>query len=171
MITVEKTSISVGSYVDTKHVDTVIREYKHERWAHSSERIGKEDSLSVWWSIEEIENFLATAKENKADGLKVYFAAYPKDYTANPLYAGRQTLVLVGTKTNETGTGIANKDIYINTENGSSILAYNIGSLCPPFCGTPGGPSKPGGGLADADGDWGLGMTIIDRGEKGMMVV
>src|SRR5215203_3285986 len=81
MITVEKNPISVGKYVDTKHVDTVIREYKQERWAQNSERIGKEDSLSVWWSVEEMENFLARAKDNGADGVKMYFAAYPEDYT------------------------------------------------------------------------------------------
>src|SRR5687767_15217581 len=109
MITVEKNPISVGKYVDTKHVDTVIREYKQERWAQNTERIGKEDSLSVWWSIEELENFIAHAKDNGADGLKMYFAAYPENYTGEPLYAGRQTIVMVPTKVKETKNGPANK--------------------------------------------------------------
>jgi hypothetical protein len=165
MIAVENPSISVGKYVDTKHVDTVIREYKQERWVHSSERIGKEDSLSAWWSIEEIENFLAHAKDNGADGLKMYFAAYPKDYTEEPLYAGRQTLVMVATKTKVTETGLVNKDIYTATENGPNILAYNMSKLCPPMC-------KPGGGGISADdADWGLGLTIIDRGDQGIVVI
>jgi hypothetical protein len=162
MITAPKTSISVGKYVDTKHVDTVIREYKQERWAQNSERIGKEDSLSVWWSIEELEGFLANAKENSADGIKMYFAAYPSDYTDQPLYADRQTIVMVATKTKETPTGSINKDIYTTTENGSSILAYNMGRMCPPLCGT-------GTGLGD--NDWGLGMTIVDRGDKGAILI
>jgi hypothetical protein len=162
MITAEKTSISVGKYVDTKHVDTVIREYKKERWAQNSERIGKEDSLSVWWSVEELENFLACAKENGADGIKMYFAAYPSDYTDQPMYADRQTIVMVATKTKETNTGIINKDIYTNTDNGPSILAYNMGKLCPPFCGPR---------ISTDDSDWGLGMTIIDRKEKGFVVI
>jgi hypothetical protein len=164
MITVEKTSISVGKYVDTKHVDTVIREYKQERWAQNSERIGKEDSLSVWWSVEELENFLAHAKDNGADGVKMYFAAYPKDYTEQPLYAGRQTVVMVATKIKETETGLANKDIYTTTENGASILAYNMGKMCPPTC-------KPGTGISSDDADWGLGLTIIDRGDDGITMI
>ena len=165
MITVEKTSISVGKYVDTKHVDTVIREYKKERWAQNSERIGKEDSLSVWWSIEELESFLAHAKDNGADGMKMYFAAYPKDYAEQPLYAGRQTVVMVATKTKETEQGTVNKDIYTAKNNSSSILAYNMGKMCPPFC------KDPVGGESGSDLDWGLGLTIVDRGEDGMTLI
>lgn len=165
MITVEKNPISVGKYVDTKHVDTVIREYKQERWAQNSERIGKEDSLSVWWSVEELENFLAHAKDNGADGVKMYFAAYPEDYTEQPLYAGRQTIVMVATKVKETENGLANKDIYTTTEKGSSILAYNMGRMCPPMC----KPEKPG--ISSDDVDWGLGLTILDRGDKGLTII
>lgn len=162
MITVEKTSKSVGKYVDTNHVDTVIREYKHERWVANSEKIGKEDSLSAWWSIEELESFLANAKQHGADGLKMYFAAYPKDFTEQPQYAGRQTLVMVATQATETPQGEVNKDLYIQDGNNTSIMAYNMGKLCPPF-------TKPGGGLSGDD--WGLGLTIVDRGDKGFTVI
>jgi len=62
MIAIEKKSLLVGKYVSTQHVDKVIRNYKQERWIQNSERIGKEDSLSGWWSIEEIEDFLEKAK-------------------------------------------------------------------------------------------------------------
>jgi hypothetical protein len=165
MITAEKTSISVGKYVDTNHVDTVIREYKQERWAQNSERIGKEDSLSAWWSVEELEGFLATAKENGADGVKMYFAAYPKEYTEQPLYAGRQTIVMVATKTKDTPTGTINKDIYTSTEEGTSILAFNMGRLCPPTC------KGEKGGISSDDADWGLGLTIVDRGDKGIVLI
>lgn len=171
MITTQTKVSSVGKYVDTNHVDTVIREYKKERWVHNSERIGKEDSLSTWYTVEELENWLATAKENGADGIRMYFAAYPSDFKAQPLYAGRQTIVMVATKTKETSTGgNANKDIYVNTDEGNSILAYNMGNMCPPFC-SGGGTTKPGGGGFGEDGEWGIGMTIVDRGEKGLAVI
>ena len=58
-----------------------------------------------------------------------------------------------------------NKDIYTTTENGSSILAYNMGKMCPPYC-------KPGtAGISSDDADWGLGLTIVDRGDKGLTLV
>ncbi len=162
METLVKTSNRVGKYVDTAHVDNVIRNYKKERWVHNSERIGKEDSLSAWWSIEEMEDFITEAKTHGADGLKFYFGAYGADYTENPKYAGRQTLVMVGTKESQTAMGVKNKDIYVQTEKGHTVLAYNRGSLCPPHCG-------PGtGDLIDNDDL--LGVTIIDRGDKGMLV-
>jgi hypothetical protein len=58
---------------------------------------------------------------------RLYFGAYKEDYTEQPLYAGRQTVVLVATKAKDTPHGEANKDIYIQTDKGNTILAYNAG--------------------------------------------
>jgi len=163
MQTIQTSTKKVGKYVSTKHVDTVIRNYKKERWIHNSERIGKEDSLSAWWSIEEMEDFIAQAKQHGADGLKFYFGAYGEDYKEVPEYAGRQTLVMVGTKETQTGSGLKDKDIYVQTENGTNILAYNRSRLCPPDC-----SPHPGGVDINEDG---LGLAIIDRGDKGILVL
>jgi len=175
MTTIQKNSVKVGKYVDTNHVDTVIRNYKKERWIHNSERIGKEDSLSVWYSVEELEEFIEKIKMHGADGIKFYFAAYSQEFAPKPEYADRQTLVLVATKSNTTATGVANKDIYVTKENGTnSILAYNVGSLCPPYCNggqKPIGTGDGGDGESGGD-DWGgIGITLIDRGEKGTIIV
>ncbi|MCG2614434.1 hypothetical protein LZZ85_09090 [Terrimonas sp. NA20] len=152
MVTIQTKSLKAGKQVDTKHVDNAIRNYKQERWAQNSERLGKADSLSVWYSIEELEEFIALSKEHGADGLKMYFGAYDKNNTEDPLRAGRQTIVIVATKHKE---GNTNKDVYIQTEQGSSVLAYNMGAICPPFCGKDGG----------------LGVTILDKGEEGFVLV
>jgi hypothetical protein len=163
MTTIEKKSLKVGKYVSKQHVDTVIRNYKQERWVHNSERIGKEDSLSAWWSIEELEDFLAHAKEQGADGVKFYFGAYSHDYAERPEYAGRQTLVMVGTKQKVNAAGIpTNKDMYVQTERGTEFAAsYNASSLCPPFCGT----------LESLDDLIEVGITILDKGEEGMVII
>ncbi len=154
MLTIEKKSLRVGKFVDTNHVDTVIKNYKKERWVHNSKRLGKEDSLSVWYSVEELEDFLEKAKVHGADGIKIYFGAYDKEHAPKPLYAGRQTVVLVATKQKETEAGVANKDVYINTDKGHTILAYNVGTICPPFC----------------NGNDGIGITILDKGEDGVSI-
>ena len=156
MVTKQKKSVKAGKRVSTAHVDSLIRNYKQERWSHNSRRIGKEDSLSVWYSIEELEEFMATAKKQGGDGIKLYFGVYDKEFKEKPLYAGRQTVVLVATKSKESVNGTANKDLYVQTENGNNILAYNIGTLCPPYC-TP-------------DNDFGIGITIVDKGEGGLVV-
>jgi hypothetical protein len=154
MLTIEKKSLKAGKLVDTAHVDSVIKNYKRERWVHNSRRLGKEDSLSVWYSVEELEEFLRKAKEHGGDGIKLYFGAYDKDHAPKPLYTGRQTVVLVATKQKETETGVVNKDVYINTDKGYSILAYNVGTICPPFC----------------NGSEGIGITILDKGNEGIVV-
>ena len=159
MNTIQKKSLKVGKQVNTDHVNTVIKNYKKERWVHNSNRLGKEDSLSVWYSIEELEEFIAMSKEHGADGIKLYFGVYDKDYEEQPLVAGRQTIALVATKHKITEAGESNKDIYIQTEKGSSILAWNAGRICPPFCG-----SKDGFGFGD------IGITILDKGDEGMVI-
>lgn len=161
MITTEKKSLKVGKYVDTAHVDTVIRTYKQERWVHNSDRLGKEDSLSAWHSIEELEEFINTAKRHGADGIKIYFAAYPENYSEIPEYAGRQTIVFVGTKRKTTPAGgEIDKDIYTHGEKGTQILAFNTSKICPPFCGTK-----------EDTGTGGIGITIVDRKDHGLTVV
>jgi hypothetical protein len=171
MTTIAKKSLKVGKFVNTEHVDTVIRTYKQERWIHNSERIGKEDSLSAWFSVEELEEFIATGKEQGADGIKFYFAAYPENFTEKPEYAGRQTIVMVATKSKETMNGTVNKDIYVTTDQGdSTILSYNMASLCPPYCSSFG--SKSDIRIGDINSPVGsIGAAIIDRGEKGFIVI
>lgn len=159
-MTIEKKPLRAGKQVNSKHVDTVIRNYKQERWIHNSRRLGKEDSLSVWYSIEELEEFLQLAKEHGGDGVRLYFGAYDKENAPKKGYEGRQTVVFVATRQKEAQNGSTNnKDIYINTEKGNSILAYNVGSLCPPFCREFGD-----GGFGD------IGITILDKGDEGMSI-
>ena len=156
MLAIKKKSLKAGKLVNTEHANTVIRNYKQERWIHNSKRLGKEDSLSVWYSLEELEEFLARAKDHGGDGIKLYFGAYDQEHAPQPLYAGRQTIVLVATKEKETANGTVNKDIYINTEKGTSILAYNVGHICPPFC--------------TSDNGIEVGITIVDKGNEGMLI-
>lgn len=156
MITNKKKAAKVGKMVDTTHVNTVLRNYKNERWIHNSERLGKEDSLSIWYSLEELQGFMTQAQESGADGIRLYFGVYDSQFADHPLHAGRQTVVLVATKEKETAAGTVTKDIYVQTGNGTSILAYNVGKPCPPFCNT---------------GDDGYDISILDQNKDEAAVV
>jgi hypothetical protein len=99
--------------------------------------------------MEAVQNFLELAKEQNADGIKIYFGVYPEDYS-KPEYRGRQTVVLVATKEKMTADGELNsKDIYVLRDGKPEILAFNQSSICPPTCGT-----EPPGGLPDPDDGW-----------------
>jgi hypothetical protein len=150
----------VGKFVSTAHVDAAIKNYKKERWADNSKRLGKEDTLSVWFSVEDLEAFLGKLKDHGGDGVRFYFGVYDQEHAPNPLLGGRQTIVMVATKQKEIADGLmANKDLYITNGNESKIIAYNSGRPCPPMC-------KP----KDEDG-LDIGITIIDKGDEGMAVI
>jgi hypothetical protein len=162
MITQQKISVKTVSNASAGQTADLIREYKKNRWSPNSDRIGKPDSLSAWYSIEDMENFLAFVKSKGGDGIRFYYGAYPEDYAAKPEYAGRQTLASVGTRSKITETGaIANKDIYYPQNGRLRILSgVNPPCLCPPYC-----PPPSEGGMGD------LGITLIDNGEKGMEII
>ncbi|MEP7277058.1 MAG: hypothetical protein ABI813_00305 [Bacteroidota bacterium] len=165
------TTKKAGKYVNSKHVDSLLSNYKKERWVQNTKHIGKEDSLSVWYSVEELQEFLVTAKQNGADGIKMYFGVYKPDTAKEERYEDRQTIVMVAAKTKvlESGTSV-DKSIYIKTDKGVEILAYNTGRICPPACGDgTGNPPPPN---TDTNGfDWDNMGIIIDRKEEGMIVI
>jgi hypothetical protein len=114
----------------------------------------------MFYSIEELEEFLQKAKEAGANGVSVHFGVYPENFNEREGYAGKQTTVFVATDRQETATGITHKNIYHETNKGKQLLAYNMGQW------------PPGSGVeTEYDSDWGLGITIIDKGDKGMIVI
>lgn len=156
MTTIEKKSVRAGKFVDTNHVNTLVSTYKKTRWAANSDRMGKEDSLSVWYSIEELEEFLMRAKECGADGVRMHFGAYPANFDKKPEVSELQTIVMVANVTSETVTGKVEKNIFVETENGKQILAYNYGGVLP---------------TGDGIGADGVGITIVERADKGFTVI
>lgn len=155
MVTIEKNEVKVGKFVDSDHVDQLRKNYRDKRWADNSRRIGKPDALSVWFSLEDMEHFLQQLRKHGGNGIRYYFGAYDEAFAERPMYAGRQTIVMVGTREKEGGNA---KDIYIQTGESTSILAYNLGKLCPPVC-------QSGDGLDE------IGMVITDKGSEGLIVV
>jgi hypothetical protein len=161
MIAQQKNYVKHRKNTSTENADTFIREYKQKRWAQNSERIGKADSLSAWYSIEQMESFLDLAKSSGGNGIRFYYGAFPEDYVEEPEYAGRQTLVMIATKSRTGKDGaIANKDIYVRKNGRIKILSGAIPKGCPPIC-----PPPSEGGMGD------LGITIIDKGDMGMEIV
>jgi hypothetical protein len=157
MNTIEKKSVSAGKYATQQQVDTLTSAYKQERWADNSERIGMADSLSVWFSVEDLENFLDTVKSNGGNGVRMHFGVFSEANAPQPILAGRQTVVLVGNRSSD-GTHETSKQLFVHKNGKPEIVAY-FGTLpCPPLCAPPG---LGGHGKA----------TIIDRGAKGMSII
>ncbi len=159
------TAQKAGKFVTSSHVESLLSTYKKERWVNNSKHIQKEDSLSVWYSVEELEAFLAAAKANGADGVKMYFGVYTPETAKELRYEERQTIVLVASKTKalENGSTI-DKSIYVQQGDRAEILAYNAGRICPPAC------TGPGTGN-DTGFDWDNMGILIDRKDEGMIII
>ncbi|HWK06433.1 MAG TPA: hypothetical protein VNS58_22520 [Puia sp.] len=122
---IEKKVVRVGKYVNTEHVDSLIRNYKKERWMQNSERIGKNDTLGVWLTVDEMEEFIQTAKTYGADGIRLYFGVYGEGAN-RPEMNGKQTIALVATCSEQNKEGdLVQKDLYVNRNGENGLLAYN----------------------------------------------
>ncbi|ACU64219.1 hypothetical protein [Chitinophaga pinensis] len=134
--------MKAGQFVDNKHVSMLRENYRENRWRANSERLGKPDSLSVWYSLDELKQYIETAEAAGADGIRVYFGAYPSVFPENVLLEDRQTIAFVATQQKASQTGkTENKDMYVSTPNGPEIIAFNFGLPCPPYC--TGDPKRP----------------------------
>jgi hypothetical protein len=154
MNTIEKKSVNAGKLVTKQEVDTLITSYKQERWAANSDKLGKADSLSVWFTVEEVEAFLDTVKANGGNGVRFHFGVFNAENATEPEFEGRQTVVMIGNRSVDGSYGTS-KELYSNKNGKPEIVALSGGVLCPPFCG--------GGGLGKA--------SLIFREDNSMEII
>jgi hypothetical protein len=166
MYTIEKKSVNAGKFATKQEVDNFIRTYKQERWADNSDRMGKADSLSVWFTVEEVEAFLESVKANGGNGVRFHFGVFTEENATQPEFVGRQTLVMVGNRSSD-GSADTSKQLFSFQNGQPEIVAYSGGIVCPPVCGSGTGPvtGKVNSGVIMGS------ATLIDRGENGMSVI
>ena len=155
MNTIEQKLVKVGKYVNEEHVDTLIRNYKKERWMQNSERIGKDDSISLWWTADELEEFIQTSKVHGADGIRVCFGVYG-DKDCRPGMEGKMTVALVATVNEKDAAGnMVPRDLYIEQDGSRTLLAYNLAF-----------PPLPGTGTTIT-----MGAVMVADKEKGLQII
>jgi len=154
MNTIEKKSVNVGKFVSKNEMDVLTSAYKQERWADNSERMGKADSLSVWFTVEEVEAFLETVKVNGGNGVRFHFGVFNAENAPQPEFEGLQTMVMVGNRSKD-GSYSGSKELYASNDGKPELVALAGGVSCPPFCGS--------GGLGSS--------ALIVRPGKGMEII
>jgi len=159
MNTIAKKSVHEGHYVSKNQLDTLTSAYKQERWVNNSDQLGRSDSMSVWLTVEELENFLERVKINGGNGVRLHFAVHGE----NPVIAeqaGMQTVVMVANRSKDGSLQNA-KELYTEINGKPEVIAYLPAPLCPPMC---------GGGLGG--GIDGLGKaTLVVRGDNSMEII
>ena len=110
----------------------MITTYKQERWAANSDRLGKADSLSVWFTVEEVEAFLAAVKSNGGNGVRFHFGVHNAENATEPEFEGRQTLVMIGNRSSDGSYGTS-KELYSNKNGKPEIVALAGRNNVPAF--------------------------------------
>jgi hypothetical protein len=133
MNTIEKKSVNAAKYVSKNEMNALTSGYKQDRWAANTENLGRADSLSIWYTVEELENFLENVKANGGNGVRIHFGVYPEGYR-KPELVGMQTVVLVANRSKDGSLENA-KELMVNTNGRPEILALDGPIPCPPYCG------------------------------------
>lgn len=75
----------MGQLITPQFATELNRNYINERSSIISAAIGYDDANAIWYSIEELENYLSYVKAEAAnmgyvaDGMRFYLGVYPKD--------------------------------------------------------------------------------------------
>jgi hypothetical protein len=153
MNTIAEKSVNAGTFVTKTELDALTSAYKQQRWAENSERIGMADSLTMWLSVEMMEEFLAIVKANGGNGVRCHFGVHTEGHS-QPEVVGRQTVVLVGTRSKD-GSHETAKQLLVDNNGQHGVVAVT-GPVCPPFCGGGSGFGK---------------STLVVRGDNSMEII
>ncbi|TWI00638.1 hypothetical protein IQ05_01295 [Flavobacterium tiangeerense] len=121
----------------TKEFAKLLNEnYNKTRYPLIKEAIKKEDANAIWFSIVELENYIAYIKaeakrqKGEIDGIRFHFGAYPED-KAYAEKAGLTTIFLAptGTKKIKKTTEVSKMEKSIENDDSLNIAPLNYGSI------------------------------------------
>lgn len=124
-----------GIFISKDVVNQRVKNYVNNKLPLLSNAIGKPDTQSGWYSLEQFEELMREMYHLNADGLRIYFGAYGSN---DPLYPDQLTFMFVPTYLDsETGnhTDIMIDDLPDFSKRAAlldSSKNYDTASLCPP---------------------------------------
>lgn len=107
-----------------------------------SAALGREDTLSIWYTREHIAKLLEEIDLAGGDGLRVYLGAYESEHE----FSGQLCLVMNATREQTISGEARHVDVILENEpnfttrsakveaSGTKTKDYNFGSPCPPRC-------------------------------------
>jgi hypothetical protein len=129
-------------FVNKTEVSKRVNNYKTQKQGMLTEKMnGKEETRSIWYSREHLEEIMRELYYLNADGVRLYFAAYDPEHE---LYGSQLSLVFVPTYLTEENK---HRDIIIEDEENYTARkamkqtgfdankGLDFGALCKPDCG------------------------------------
>lgn len=133
-----------GTFIFKEEVNKRVTNYLNLKHPVLSNALGREDSKSAWYSLDQFEELMREMYYLNADGVRIYFGAYDNN---DPNYPGMLTVIFVPTYLNEdTGkhTDVVIDDEQDFTQRCDSKTAVSMTrsipknldtlGLCPPSC-------------------------------------
>lgn len=116
--------------IDPGTAKDMIDLYRAKRKTMIDQKYGIDDTKSVTYSIDKMEEFVSNVKAKGGTGVRIYFGVYP----SAGKYPGQTTLIAIGTKL---VNGVETDMLMSTTLPGPTTAAdgldpYNHGNLCPP---------------------------------------
>src|SRR6201996_9745500 len=97
MNTIAEKTVNAQNNITKNEMNNLTSAYKQDRWAANTEKLGRADSLSIWYTVEELENFLNEVKAHGGNGVRIHLGVFPEGYR-KPELVGMQTAVMVATR-------------------------------------------------------------------------
>ncbi|MBL7731951.1 MAG: hypothetical protein JNM88_12290 [Chitinophagaceae bacterium] len=131
-------------FIPKEEVNLRVKKFMDLKHPLLTSAMGKEETKSAWYSLEQFEQVMREMYYQNADGLRIYFGAYPE---SDPVYGGQLTIIFVPTRLDTTSG--KHKDVIIDddinyddrknqTDAQDSEAAFFKGldtfGLCPPSC-------------------------------------
>jgi hypothetical protein len=123
-------------YVGKKLTRERIGRYAKNKHILLSEKLGKPDTKSVWYTKEHITQLLEEMNHAGADGLRIHLG----EYGENDTYSGQSCLLMVMTKPGTQNGGHIDitieeaADFNARSFDNTTPRDFNVGSPCPPIC-------------------------------------
>ena len=115
--------------IDLTVAKEMVNNYAETRKRLIDQAYGIDDTKSIWFSIEEVQNFVKSLSPD-ATGVRIYLGVYNDD---DPKTPDHTTIVAI-----ETGADSTGKDADQIGTSGLTLGVggdpFNNGKICPPYC-------------------------------------
>jgi hypothetical protein len=135
--------------IKTSIAQKLVNNYTQNHWEiinNSPDFTNIQDSQSVWFNINDLQDFINDITDQKADGIRIYFGEYSDDVIQDILsdppsaaaipniqqYSGLHTLVMIPTRPNAAGVSCDFNPDGQGFDNPDDLCAENHGSMNPP---------------------------------------
>jgi hypothetical protein len=115
--------------IDPAVAKEMVKKYAETRKKLIDQTYGIDDTISIWFSVDEIKKFVASLSPD-ASGARIYLGVYSDAYPYTP---DQTCIIAIQTTKDSSGNDVDSlQQEKLAAEGGGN--PYNQGKVCPPLC-------------------------------------